>query len=77
MPTTVEQDAGPNDEERGQPHVSLRASLARSSSSDHLYWSLGDSCDGGLAGGQPAAAGHVFRRLQCELNLSEKRMADG
>jgi hypothetical protein len=29
----TEQDAGPNDEERGQPHVPSRASLARSSSS--------------------------------------------
>jgi hypothetical protein len=29
----AERDAGPNDEERGQPHVPLRTSLARSSSS--------------------------------------------
>jgi len=29
----VQQDAGPNDEERGQSHVPLRMSLARSSSS--------------------------------------------
>jgi hypothetical protein len=29
----TEQDAGPNDEERGQPHVPKRTSLARSSSS--------------------------------------------
>ena len=29
----AEQDAGPNDEERGQPHVPIEASLARSSSS--------------------------------------------
>ena len=29
----AEQDAGPNDEERDQPHVPMRSSLARSSSS--------------------------------------------
>ena len=36
-----QQDAGPNDEERGQPHVPSRASLARSSSS--VSFALGHS----------------------------------